>query len=202
MGREALRDALAGPSISIVMGIPIFHVALSSLVLLIAPLFTNPIRVSLPSPPMTWFHYFLELGFDAFLTLLLGPISEEAGWRGYALGALSNLAGVLPATFTIGIVWACWHWPLFRLPGTLQHDALHWWPFFVSVVASSFLYTWIWAHTGGNLWAAVLFHFWGNWVDGRWLPCWKYGAPGEWIRAYILSLCALLAAVMVYARVY
>ena len=48
------------------------------------------------------------------LVLILGgPLFEEGGWRGFALPRLQRLHGPLIGSLILGILWACWHLPLF-----------------------------------------------------------------------------------------
>ena len=42
---------------------------------------------------------------------------EEIGWRGYALPRLAGHLGLAPASIVLGVLWACWHLPLFFIPG-------------------------------------------------------------------------------------
>lgn len=53
---------------------------------------------------------------------ILGPLSEEFGWRGFALKRLFKNQNVNLASLTIGVGWAFWHLPLFFMLGTSQHD--------------------------------------------------------------------------------
>ncbi|GAA4982206.1 CPBP family intramembrane glutamic endopeptidase [Actinopolymorpha pittospori] len=62
------------------------------------------------------------LGVVAY-TLVSGPLSEEFGWRGYLQPRLRLVMHhPLALTAVIGATWACWHLPLFFVPGTRQHD--------------------------------------------------------------------------------
>jgi membrane protease YdiL (CAAX protease family) len=48
------------------------------------------------------------------LVLFLGPLQEELGWRAFALPALMERYGWLPAGLVLGVAWALWH----RTPAT------------------------------------------------------------------------------------
>lgn len=54
--------------------------------------------------------------------LILGPISEEIGWRGYALDRLQTKWNALVSSLMVGLVWGLWHGPLFYMVGTSQHE--------------------------------------------------------------------------------
>lgn len=62
--------------------------------------------------------YLLPLTF--LLMTLLGGGQEELGWRGYILDHLEEKFGPWLGNLILGIVWACWHIPLFFIPGTSQ----------------------------------------------------------------------------------
>jgi len=103
--------------------------------------------------------FLAQLGF--FLPLLiLGPLSEEIGWRGYALGRLQTRWNGLASSLIIGLVWALWHLPLFFMVGTLQHElGLPFIGFLVGFMANSVFYTWLYNNTKKSLWSAILFHW-------------------------------------------
>lgn len=94
--------------------------------------------------------------------IVFGPLAEEFGWRGFALPLLDHRNKVFASSVLIGFIWALWHAPLFWAPtGT----AISGFPidgylvslFFLAVIGSSFLYTWLFNHTG-SLAAAILLH--------------------------------------------
>jgi membrane protease YdiL (CAAX protease family) len=103
--------------------------------------------------------FLAQLG--SFLQLLvLGPLSEEIGWRGYALKRLQTQWNALTSSLIVGLVWALWHLPLFMMVGTSQHElGLPFIGFLVGIMANSILYTWLYNNTKQSIWSAILFHW-------------------------------------------
>jgi uncharacterized protein len=97
----------------------------------------------------------------SFLPLLiLGPLSEEIGWRGYALERLQTRWNALTSSLIVGLVWALWHLPLFMMVGTSQHElGVPFMGFLIKLMASSILYTWLYNNTKQSLWSAILLHW-------------------------------------------
>jgi hypothetical protein len=92
--------------------------------------------------------------------IIIGPISEELGWRGYLLSKLQLKLNAIVSSVFIGIVWAFWHLPLFFLIGTSQHELhLPFIGFLVGTVAVSIIFTWINNNTNSSIWAAILLHW-------------------------------------------
>jgi uncharacterized protein len=103
--------------------------------------------------------FWAQLG--SFLQLLIiGPLSEEIGWRGYALEKLQKRWNALTSSLIVGLVWALWHLPLFVMVGTSQHElGVPFIGFLIKLMASSILYTWLYNNTKKSLWSAVLLHW-------------------------------------------
>ena len=103
--------------------------------------------------------FLTQLGI--FLPLLiLGPLSEEIGWRGYALPRLQKRWNALTSSVIIGVIWGLWHLPLFMMVGTSQHELGD--PFIgflIKMTASSILYTWLYNNTQQSIWSAILLHW-------------------------------------------
>jgi len=97
----------------------------------------------------------------SFLPLLiLGPLSEEIGWRGYALERLQTRWNALTSSLIVGLVWALWHLPLFMMVGTSFHElGVPFIGFLIKMMASSVLYTWLYNNTKQSLWSAILLHW-------------------------------------------
>lgn len=98
-------------------------------------------------------------------TLIIGPLPEEIGWRGYLLDHLQTRWQALSAGLIVGLLNWVWHYPLFFLPG--YSDAFRSVPpgmlqMFFIVLPAVLLYTWVYNNTKRSVLAVILFHFAGN----------------------------------------
>ena len=92
--------------------------------------------------------------------LILGPLSEELGLRGYALDRLQSRFSALTSSLITGLCWALWHLPLFYITGTSQNIyGMSFIAFSIGLLAMSVLYTWVYNNTSGSIWGAVFFHW-------------------------------------------
>jgi membrane protease YdiL (CAAX protease family) len=124
-----------------------------------------------------------------------GPLGEEPGWRGYLLPGLQTRLGPSAASLVVGIVHACWHAPLFLLPGTTQSHV----PvlaFVVWVVSLSFLFTWLYNSGGRSVSVAVLLHASVN-VAGTILGVIPSREGASAVPFLILSLVTVSVAVVI-----
>ena len=90
-----------------------------------------------------------------------GGMSEEFGWRGYALPRFQVKMNALTSSIVLGAIWICWHIPLWFAPGDLQIRE-NFWGWAAIVLLYSIFYTWIFNNTNGSVLAAVLFHAMSN----------------------------------------
>jgi len=87
-------------------------------------------------------------------TLINGPLSEEAGWRGFALPRLESKFSALISSLILGIIWACWHLPLYFI-----EERMPFYIFVILVLVITILMTWAYNNTKGSLIITVIFHF-------------------------------------------
>ncbi len=90
--------------------------------------------------------------------LFSGPLSEETGWRGFALPRLEAKYGALVSSLILGIIWTFWHLPLYFVPGSSQVGI----PFpiyMILVVSIAIIMTWAYNNTKGSLIITILIHF-------------------------------------------
>jgi membrane protease YdiL (CAAX protease family) len=136
--------------------------------------------------------------------VILGPLWEEPGWRGFALPRLQDGYGPLGGTLILGVLWAVWHLPGY-FGGWLTGS-----PFalLVSSIAFSILMTWVYNNAHGSILLMILFHASSNAT----LALGRYVLPtdmpqsvaavvnGGWIPAITYALFALLVLALTRGR--
>ncbi len=94
-------------------------------------------------------------------TLFSGPVAEELGWRGFALPRLQEKHNALVSSLILGVIWTCWHIPLFFITGASQMSI----PFpiyLVMVVTVTIYLTWLYNNTQGSMIITIIAHFFYN----------------------------------------
>jgi len=92
--------------------------------------------------------------------IILGPLSEEYGWRGFAIKRMLKCTSANVASLIIGLVWALWHFPLFFMLGTSQYElSVPFLAFSISVIGTSFIYTYLYKQTKANIFSAIFLHW-------------------------------------------
>lgn len=136
------------------------------------------------------------LGFLLFAasTLVLGPLAEEIGWRGYLFDRLAG-KGPLAYGLWIGLIWTIWHLPMFFIDGTyqnglLERGALPVICFALSTTALGVIMGDLVNRNHKSILAAILFHFMINFI-GELVPLTDAGElfqAGVFIAASIFIL--------------
>lgn len=106
-------------------------------------------------------------GTSALLTILLASSIEELGWRGYGEDAVGAYHNWFNESIIFGVIWACWHIPLFWVPGTYQYDLkemgiIYVINFLLSVIPLDFLQTWVYVKNNKSMLATIIFHIFIN----------------------------------------
>ncbi len=135
---------------------------------------------------------FVALVFIAIQVLLMGPLAEELGWRGFALDRLSSRWNILFAGLILGVIWGLWHLPLFFISGSMYagwgFGTGLFWLFLLRMTALSILISRVYEWTTRSILSAVLMHFMFNFTYGFFQP-----SPAE-IHLYGTLIITLLAA--------
>jgi membrane protease YdiL (CAAX protease family) len=120
--------------------------------------------------------------------LILGPLGEELGWRGFALPRLLRRFSPLVASLILGLIWGVWHLPSFFV-STLVQSSLIIPVFLAGAVCMAILATWLYLHTGGSVLVSVLFHLAVN------ASMAAFGTSFTWFMA-ALATCAVLVVTL------
>lgn len=121
-----------------------------------------------------------------------GGLDEETGWRGYGLPALLRTVPPAVAHGVLGVLWACWHLPLWLDP-TSSQGAYPFGIYLLTTVGQSILIGWMYCGAGGSLALAVLAHAASNSTDGL-----RYQLLGD-ARAELPQQLVLMGATIVLA---
>ena len=91
------------------------------------------------------------------IMIFLGGGQEEFGWRGYALALLESKFGIWFANIILGIIWACWHIPLWFISG-LNQTYMSFVAFLFLTLGLSFIFSWIRNISGNKPFAGLYVH--------------------------------------------
>ena len=98
---------------------------------------------------------YLPVEPERLVAMVVFPLGEEIGWRGYALPRMQERCGPIRASVALGALWALWHLFMFQIVGASLGTLVALVPFFV---AGSVAFTWVYNRTGGSLLLAVVAH--------------------------------------------
>ena len=136
--------------------------------------------------------------------VILGPLWEEPGWRGFALPHLQAQFGPFMGSVILGVIWAIWHapgylggWMLSTVPALLVYS-----------IGFSILATWVYNNSRGSILLMILLHSSSNAaisVGARVLPTDLSPAMhafvyGGWIPAVMGSVIAILILIFTKGR--
>jgi membrane protease YdiL (CAAX protease family) len=99
------------------------------------------------------------LVLPVFLLQGLILMGEELGWRAFALPRLQSMDNALISSLILGVIWGVWHLPMAFAPRTgaliSQVPLLL---FGIDILASTFVYTWVFNNTRGSVLLVLLLH--------------------------------------------
>ena len=136
--------------------------------------------------------------------VILGPLWEEPGWRGFALPRLQGQFGPVVGTLILGVLWALWHIPGY-LGGWMSVNII---VLILSSVAFSIVMTWVYNNTRGSILLMILLHSSSNaviYVGGKVLPTnlsesMSSFVNGGWIPLITYTILALVILIVTRGR--
>ena len=95
---------------------------------------------------------------NAVVISLLYGLGEEPGWRGFALPHLTERRNVLSATLIVGVLWACWHAPMFAYRFPFSGNVVQVIGFVLGVLAGAICLTYLYIGSGGSILMVIIWH--------------------------------------------
>lgn len=124
--------------------------------------------------------------------LVLGPLGEELGWRGYLQVSLQQQIGWLGAALVIGVIWFLWHVPLWLVPSPQRDIPLLLFAGHVMAYAVILGTIQVWA--GHSVVPAIIFHLGVN-VVAAVVLLGGFTHAADWYRVSLLPYWSLATIV-------
>jgi membrane protease YdiL (CAAX protease family) len=142
-------------------------VLVGPLILVILPVGLNAVSGG-SAPRWAELRNLVQLLPTAGSMLIIGGLTEEPGWRGFALPILKQKHGPLRASLLLGGLWGIWHIPIYLLPGLGNPIPIPDLMRFLAVTPLlAILFTALAERSNDSVWIAMLFHAWFNTVFAR-----------------------------------
>jgi membrane protease YdiL (CAAX protease family) len=145
----------------------------------------------------------------SFVVILFagGPLGEEPGWRGFALPRMQSRYGALRANLLLGILWAFWHLPDFLTSAQKNGAGADLSAFYaglpvflLEVMALTVIFTWVFNHTGGSVFVAIVLHASYNTFGSTAQPLFAAPLVTGTDLPFAIGMLALALAVLILTR--
>ena len=140
-----------------------------------------------------WYGVPLALGLH-MIGPLGGPLMEESSFRGYAQPELQRTRSRLGATAIMAVLVSGWHAPLFLMDVFETHPMG-----FVTTLAVTFWYAWLFNHAGGSSLLTLIAH--GTQGGVRLSDLWPPGTDLDGLNwTYAVAWCLVAFSLLVFDR--
>ncbi|MEW7007956.1 CPBP family intramembrane glutamic endopeptidase [Lentilitoribacter sp. EG35] len=138
---------------------------------------------------------FISIAFN----LILGPLGEELGWRGFMQEDLNTQLGWLETSIFIGFIWYIWHLPLWTIQSPQSEISIYLFGF--HCLAYSIIIGAAYTLSGGSILPAILIHLTLN-LASNWALFVGLPKPNDWFRVSIIPyfVLAVISSWLVYSK--
>ena len=127
--------------------------------LLAAPLIhlvATALFVAMGGHPDSWFHP--PNTPEAVAALVVFPLGEEFGWRGFAHPRLVGRYGVVRGALIVGVVWGLWHLVYTITPAAAGFDPIELGMIMTELPLYALLIAWVFERANRSMAVAIAFH--------------------------------------------
>jgi membrane protease YdiL (CAAX protease family) len=139
---------------------PAAWVALSLLAPLAVHLLATLLYALLGGQPQSWFHP--PAHPEALAALIVFPLGEEFGWRGFAYPKLAQRFGLVRGSLLLGTIWGLWHLAYGVTPEKAGFDLVEFCLGMLELPLYSLLITWVMERANRSMAVALAFHAGGH----------------------------------------
>jgi membrane protease YdiL (CAAX protease family) len=105
---------------------------------------------------VTWFHP--PLTFEHVAALVVFPLGEELGWRGFAHPRLVARHGLVKGSLLLGTAWGVWHLAYAITPEAAGFDAFVFGLTMIELPLYALVLAWLFERAGRSMAVALAFH--------------------------------------------
>lgn len=107
---------------------------------------------------------------SVMLVMVLAPLLEEIGWRGYGVDALLSRFGGFRGSLLFGFLWSFWHFPLlfvkdYSVNVLLQENVWYAVNYFVSIIPLGIILNWLYIKCNRSTMILIVFHIFLNFMQ-------------------------------------
>jgi len=119
-------------------------------------LLATALYVAIGGHPSRWFHP--PITQEDLAALVVFPLGEEFGWRGFAHSRMARRYGVVRGSVILGAVWGLWHLMYGITPEAAGFDPLQFAMTMIELPLYSLLIAWVFERSGRSMAVAIAFH--------------------------------------------
>ncbi len=131
-------------------------IALALFVPMLVHLAATAVYLAIGGHPIGWFH--LPANGVAVAALIVFPLGEEFGWRGFAHPRLVHRFGPIRGSLLVGLAWAIWHFAYAITPAKAGFDAVQLVMLLTELPLYSIILAWLFERANRSMAVAIAFH--------------------------------------------
>jgi membrane protease YdiL (CAAX protease family) len=106
--------------------------------------------------PAQWFHP--PVGPEQLAALVVFPLGEEFGWRGFAHARMARRYGLVKGSLIVGAFWGLWHLAYAITPEAAGFDVFAFALTMIELPLYSLLIAWVFERSNRSMAVAIAFH--------------------------------------------
>ncbi len=147
--------------------------------------------VAIGGHPAHWFHP--PDAPERVAALVVFPLGEEFGWRGFAHSRMTRRYGLVPGSLLVGIGWGLWHLMYAITPEAGRFDGVEFAMTMTELPLYSLLIAWVFERSNRSMAVAIAFH------AGAHLDHIEPASRAD-LRLYFLHIAVLVVFAVIAAR--